>query len=595
MAYQSLYRKYRPQRFSELVGQEHVTSALRNAVREDRIGHAYLFSGPRGTGKTTTARILAKALNCTNRAGDGEPCGECDNCVAIAGGRFLDIRELDAASNRGIDNVRDVIESTALGLAPGSHAKLYVLDEVHMLTEPASNALLKTLEEAPPHVVFVLATTNPEKVLPTIRSRTQHYEFTLMPAEVLTALLADVCAKEEVDADPEALAAIATAGAGSARDSLSLLDQAIAHGTGSVKVDAVQELFGRAPFALRLAILEAIAAENAPGALVTLGELLQSGHEPRRVAEDLLGSARDAFLLTAGAGRVRVDLPDDEQARLREAGQALGNAALVRTIETIGQAVTDMRGTDAADPRLVLEVALVRLSRRDAGPPLQTVVERIERLERSLATGAPPPTPAGGATDTPAPAPPRATLAELRSERSEPLPLPPEAPPSPEPTEPTAATQAPAGPLDVDDVILAWSAILPGLPVATRSAVQAAQPLRVDDDVLVFGVPPTMLEAAKPRFKKEADTIRTALAERLGRSLKFTLEPAEQFSLGGAPRAAERAPSGDAPEPEGPEPEPEHDIDLTDAVDVAPSADPAGVGLLRDQLGATVVEELPRE
>jgi DNA polymerase-3 subunit gamma/tau len=595
MAYQSLYRKYRPQRFSELVGQEHVTSALRNAVREDRIGHAYLFSGPRGTGKTTTARILAKALNCTNRADDGEPCGECDNCVAIAGGRFLDIRELDAASNRGIDNVRDVIESTALGLAPGSHAKLYVLDEVHMLTEPASNALLKTLEEAPPHVVFVLATTNPEKVLPTIRSRTQHYEFTLMPAEVLTALLADVCAKEEVDADPEALAAIATAGAGSARDSLSLLDQAIAHGTGSVKVDAVQELFGRAPFALRLAILEAIAAENAPGALVTLGELLQSGHEPRRVAEDLLGSARDAFLLTAGAGRVRVDLPDDEQARLREAGQALGNAALVRTIETIGQAVTDMRGTDAADPRLVLEVALVRLSRRDAGPPLQTVVERIERLERSLATGAPPPTPAGGATDTPAPAPPRATLAELRSERSEPLPLPPEAPPSPEPTEPTAATQAPAGPLDVDDVILAWSAILPGLPVATRSAVQAAQPLRVDDDVLVFGVPPTMLEAAKPRFKKEADTIRTALAERLGRSLKFTLEPAEQFSLGGAPRAAERAPSGDAPEPEGPEPEPEHDIDLTDAVDVAPSADPAGVGLLRDQLGATVVEELPRE
>jgi hypothetical protein len=175
------------------------------------------------------------------------------------------------------------------------------------------------------------------------------------------------------------------------------------------------------------------------------------------------------------------------------------------------------------------------------------------------------------------------------------LPLPPEAPPSPEPTEPTAATQAPAGPLDVDDVILAWSAILPGLPVATRSAVQAAQPLRVDDDVLVFGVPPTMLEAAKPRFKKEADTIRTALAERLGRSLKFTLEPAEQFSLGGAPRAAESAPAGDAPEPEGPVPEPEHDIDLTDAVDIAPSEDPAGVGLLRDQLGATVVEELPRE
>jgi DNA polymerase-3 subunit gamma/tau len=605
MAYQSLYRKYRPQRFSELVGQEHVTSALRNAVREDRIGHAYLFSGPRGTGKTTTARILAKALNCSNRADDGEPCGVCDNCVAIANGRFLDIRELDAASNRGIDNVRDVIESTALGLAPGSQSKLYVLDEVHMLTEPASNALLKTLEEAPPHVVFVLATTNPEKVPPTIRSRTQHYEFTLMSAEVLTALLAEVCAKEGVDADPDALASIATAGAGSARDSLSLLDQAIAHGAGSVRVEAVHDLFGRSPFALRLTILEAIAAENAPGALLTLDELLQSGHEPRRVAEDLLSSARDAFLFTAGAGQMRGDLPEAEQARLREVGQSMGNAALVRTIETVGQAVTDMRGTDAADPRLVLEVALVRLSRRDAGPPLQTVVERIERLERSLATGAPapsapapgaspqPPTPQGGATD--APAPPRATLADLRSERAEPLPSP-AAPSSTEPAKPPASeAPAPAGPLDVDDVIVAWSAILPGLPVATRSAVQAAQPLRVDDDVLVFGVPPTMLEAAKPRFKKEADTIRTALAERLGRSLKFTLEPAEQFSLGGAPRAAESAPAGDAPEPEGPVPEPEHDIDLTDAVDIAPSEDPAGVGLLRDQLGATVVEELPRD
>lgn len=616
MAYQSLYRKYRPQRFDELVGQEHVTSALRNAVREDRVGHAYLFSGPRGTGKTTTARILAKALNCSNRADDGEPCGTCENCVAIADGRFLDIRELDAASNRGIDNVRDVIESTALGLAPGSHSKLYVLDEVHMLTEPASNALLKTLEDAPPHVVFVLATTNPEKVLPTIRSRTQHYEFTLMSPDALTGLLAEVCQKEGVDADAEALAAIVAAGAGSARDALSLLDQAIAHGSGAVRAEAVQDLFGRAPFELRLAILEAIAAENAPGALLTLDDLLQSGHEPRRVAEDLLGSARDAFLFTAGAGRMRADLPDAEQARLREVGQALGNAALVRTIETVGQAVTDMRGTDAADPRLVLEVALVRLSRRDAGPPLQTVVERIERLERALATGersgAPPVTsPSVPATSAPSTSgAPRATLAALRSERDEPLvPRPPgasrEPPASPASGGPNAGSAAdsraadspapgPPGPLDVDEVIVAWAEILPGLPVATRSAVQSAQPLRVDDDVLVFGVPPTMLEAARPRFKKEADTIRTALAERLGRSLKFTLEPAEQFSLGdpGRPRT-EGAAAGEQPEPE--RPEPEHDIDLSDTVDVEPSADPAGVGLLRDKLGATVVEELPRD
>jgi DNA polymerase-3 subunit gamma/tau len=320
VAYQSLYRKYRPQRFGELVGQDHVTGGLRNAVREGRVGHAYLFSGPRGTGKTSTARILAKALNCTARTDDGEPCGACENCVSIAQGRFLDIRELDAASNRGIDNIRDVIDSTALGLGPGSQTKLYVLDEVHMLTEPASNALLKTLEEAPDHVVFVLATTNPERVLPTLRSRTQHFEFTLMPADLVVDLLSDVCAREGVTADPEALATIAAAAGGSARDALSLLDQAIAQNTGHLDATAVADLFGGSPFAFRTRILDAIAAEDAPGALVALNEVIEAGQEPRRVAEDLLAAARDAFLLVAGDGRVRVDAPAEDQEQLKVVG-----------------------------------------------------------------------------------------------------------------------------------------------------------------------------------------------------------------------------------------------------------------------------------
>ena len=604
MASQSLYRKYRPQRFSELVGQEHVTTALRNSVREARTGHAYLFSGPRGTGKTTTARILAKALNCTNVGDDGEPCGTCENCTSITDGRFFDIRELDAASNRGIDNVRELIDSTTLGLGPGSRSKLYVLDEVHMLTEPASNALLKTLEEAPEHVVFVLATTNPERVLPTLRSRTQHYEFTLIPTDVIAGLLTEICASEGVEADAEALATIAAAGAGSARDALSLLDQAIAHGGSTLEAAAVAGLFGGSPFALRTRILEAIAGEDAPGALIALTELLESGHEPRRVAEDLLGATRDAFLLTAGAGRVRVDAPEEEQDRLRQVGEALGPAALVRAIETLGQAVTDMRGTDAADPRLVLEVALVRLSRRDAGPPLQTVIERLERLERGVggARVQPEPTPAAPTPDPPPTKPmsSRPTIGAIRKERaaaaaSTPTPEPaPEPEPPPAPTPPAAPE--PAGEIDVDDVIVAWSTILPELPVATRSAVQAAQPLRIDAGVLVFGVPPAMIEAARPRFKKEADTIRAALAQRLGRSLRFTLEPAEQFSLGGAPGPS-RAPVDADPGATAPPPvdDPEEEVDLTGMVDAGPPVDHAGVGLLRQELGGTVVEELPRD
>ena len=185
MAYQSLYRKYRPQRFEELVGQEHVTNALRNAVRDGRVGHAYLFSGPRGTGKTTTARILAKALNCTNLGADGEPDGECDNCRAIADGTFMDLREIDAASNRGVDDARDLRQKVAMGMGANTRHKVYILDEVHMLSNDAANTLLKTLEEPPEHVVFVLATTNPESVLPTIRSRTQHFEFTLLSTEQL--------------------------------------------------------------------------------------------------------------------------------------------------------------------------------------------------------------------------------------------------------------------------------------------------------------------------------------------------------------------------------------------------------------------------
>src|SRR5437899_6669038 len=218
MAYQSLYRRYRPQRFSELRGQDHVSRTLRNAVRENKVTHAYLFSGPRGTGKTSSARILAKALNCAAPV-DGEPCGVCDSCVAVTAGTSLDVHELDAASNNGVDAMRDLVARAALG-TPGEW-KVYIVDEVHMLSTAASNALLKTLEEPPGHVVFVLATTDPQKVLPTIRSRTQHFEFTLLTHEELTGHLADILAREGIAADADAIDLIARRAGGSARDALS--------------------------------------------------------------------------------------------------------------------------------------------------------------------------------------------------------------------------------------------------------------------------------------------------------------------------------------------------------------------------------------
>ncbi len=387
MAFQSLYRKYRPQRFDALVGQDPVTTALRNAVREQRVGHAYLLSGPRGTGKTTSARILAKALNCLDLGADGEPCDACINCTGISAGTFTDLIELDAASNRGVQEARDLVSRINLGLGAGSSRKVYILDEVHMLTTEASNTLLKTLEEPPDHVVFVLATTDPQKVLPTIRSRTQHFEFSLLSVQDLSAHLAHILDLEAVEYEDEALEIVARAAAGSARDALSLLDQALAHSDGRVTAEQVRSAFGGSPFAQRLAVLDAVASEDTAGVLVCNAALLASGHDPRRIAEDLLRTLRDTFLLIAGGGRVEVDPPLEEQAQLKVVGAALGTAQMVRALETLGQAIIDMRGSEAADPRLVLEVALVRLARRDTGTPLQALSDRLERLERAVGEG----------------------------------------------------------------------------------------------------------------------------------------------------------------------------------------------------------------
>jgi DNA polymerase III subunit gamma/tau len=582
--YQSLYRKYRPQRFSELVGQEHVRTALQNAVREGRVGHAYLFSGPRGTGKTTTARLLAKALNCTNPGADGDPCGECDSCVAIADGTSLDVIEVDAASRSKVDEMRDLLERVAY-LSAGGAKKVYILDEVHMLSASAEAALLKTLEESPGHVVFVLATTDPLKVAPTIRSRTQHFEFTLYTVDEIVAHLAHVCSAEGVDADPDALAVIARAGAGSMRDSLSFLDQAIAH--GAIDLEQVGALFGGTAFDGRLAILRAIADEDVAGALVAIGEQLDAGHEPRRLAEDLLAGVRDAFLLTSSRGRVRVEAPEEARDALAAFGEQVGAPMLVRMLETLGQAVVDMRGTDAADPRLVVEIALVRLTRREAGTPLQALAERVDRLERGATAPAattPSTTPGGGSEPARPTTRSGKSYKELKRDRQVTAPPPADAAPSPAAPESPATPDAPAA-VDIDDVIVAWPAVRDGLPPATKAAVRDAQPLALDDGVITFGVPRAQYDVAVPRFKKEADNIRAALSARLGRELKFRTVP-HDFGADPAPASA----------PLDEEPPDDDEIDLADLVDggaEVPAVD--SVTLITQSLGATVVEEVPRD
>ncbi|MCY3967065.1 MAG: DNA polymerase III subunit gamma/tau [bacterium] len=365
MAHQALYRRFRPGKFAELRGQETVVLALRNAVAQGRVGHAYLFSGPRGTGKTSTARILAKALNCTNPTGDGEPCGTCASCVSIANNTSYDLIELDAASNNKVDDVRDLISKVAMG-SPGK-AKVYVLDEVHMLTSGAENALLKTLEEPPEHVVFVLCTTEPHKVVPTIRSRTQHLEFNLIDGDVLADHARWIVETAGLEVSPEALDHAVHRGAGSARDTLSALEQIVAAGGVTDRLDAVD------------AIIEALGTQDCGPAFMAVHEALRSGREPRIIGEAVLDRLRNAFLAAMGADLSH--LPSAQQTAAQTTANQIPPAGLTRALEVLGTALVDMR--QAPDPRVDLEVALGRLTNRDLDTDTSTILERLERLERN--------------------------------------------------------------------------------------------------------------------------------------------------------------------------------------------------------------------
>jgi len=365
MATQSLYRRYRPRRFDELKGQDHVVRALRNAVINNREGQAYLFSGPRGTGKTSTARILAKVLNCENLK-DGEPCGKCNSCVSIDVGSSYDVLELDAASNNGVDNMRDLIERAALG-NPGRH-RVFILDEVHMLSKPAEAALLKTLEEPPEHVVFVLATTDPQKVSETIRSRTQHLQFHLLPMQELKDHVNWVVADAKLVISADAIDRVVKLGGGSVRDTLSALELAVASG-GEVDEQISLDEF-----------IEAFIDHDPGRALAAVGASVQFGADPRALTEDIVRNLRDLFLSLMAPELVQ--LSKERSEIVSDQARRMGASSVVRAIEVLGEVLIEIR--HAPDARLLLEVSLVKLTRQNSSTDIAALMSRIERLEAGV-------------------------------------------------------------------------------------------------------------------------------------------------------------------------------------------------------------------
>jgi len=365
MATQSLYRRFRPRKFSELYGQDHVVKALRNAVIHQREGQAYLFSGPRGTGKTSTARILAKVLNCASPI-DGEPCCTCDSCIAVETGASFDVLELDAASNNGVQEIRDLIESAALA-TPGRH-RVFILDEVHMLSRGAEAALLKTLEEPPEQVVFVLATTDPQKVSETIRSRVQHFQFHLIPLEELEKYVRWVIAEAELEVSDAAIEQVLQQGGGSARDTLSALEIVVAGGGEADTPASIDDVF------------EALIAKDQALALSSVALAIQQGRDARAFTEDIVRAMRDAFLSLMAPELVQ--LPGQRMEVVSALARELGAQSIVRVMEVLGTTLIEMR--HAPDPRLLLEVSMVKLSSPAFDDSFDNLTVRIQQLEEAV-------------------------------------------------------------------------------------------------------------------------------------------------------------------------------------------------------------------
>ena len=383
MQYQALYRKYRPRTFDEVIGQAHVTTTLAREVADGKVAHAYLFTGPRGTGKTTTARILAKALNCENRNADGSPCSQCSSCVSIAEGNSLDVMELDAASHNSVDDIRDIKLSVTTVASAATSKRVFVLDEAHMLSKAAGNALLKTLEEPPEHVHFVLATTEPYKLLDTIRSRTQRFDFHPVPVEELAGYLSAIADRESYETDPAALIAISRHAGGSVRDALSLLEQVAALGSGTADVGGVRRALGLADSEAFRRLADSIASQDAKSALELVAELAASGVDLRRFVSECIGFFRGVFLAHYAPNLAEIaDEPPEVYESWRKAAEIVPSGDVLRAVDLLAEALVRLR--EGREERLMTELALIKLTRPETATDPEALISRMDRLERRL-------------------------------------------------------------------------------------------------------------------------------------------------------------------------------------------------------------------